>query len=98
MFSSVTALCALLAIAGSSLAKAEVLPPGMQDVIRDLDSAASQAVKNPNDIGYTLAVVTRSGLAWHKSYGFADSRRTRPAAAEKHPIPIPRVRPCCLKM
>jgi CubicO group peptidase (beta-lactamase class C family)/pimeloyl-ACP methyl ester carboxylesterase len=82
MFSSVTALCALLAISSYSLAQTETLPPGMQEVIRDLDGAASEAVKNPNDIGYTLGIVTRNGLAWSKSYGFADSGRTRPAGAD----------------
>src|SRR5215469_10645069 len=82
MFSSVTAVCALLAMAGYSLAQTETLPSGMQEVIRDLDGAASEAVKNPNDIGYTLGVVTRNGLVWTKSYGFADSGRTRPAGAD----------------
>jgi CubicO group peptidase (beta-lactamase class C family)/pimeloyl-ACP methyl ester carboxylesterase len=82
MFSSVTVLCALLAISSYLLAQTETLPPGMQEVIRDLDRAASEAVKNPNDIGYTLGVVTRNGLAWSKSYGFADSGRTRPAGAD----------------
>jgi CubicO group peptidase (beta-lactamase class C family)/pimeloyl-ACP methyl ester carboxylesterase len=82
MFSSVTALFALLAVASYSLAQTESLPPGMQDVIRDLDRTAAEAVKNPNDTGYTLAVVTRKGLAWTKSYGFADGGRTRPAGAD----------------
>jgi len=82
MFSSVTALCALLAITSSALAQTETLPPGMQAVIRDLDAAASDAVKNPNDIGYTLGVVTRNGLAWTKSYGFTDGGRTRPAGSD----------------
>src|SRR5579883_2393116 len=54
----------------------------MQEVIRNLDGAASEAVKNPNDIGYTLGIVTRNGLAWSKSYGFADTGRTQPAAAD----------------
>jgi CubicO group peptidase (beta-lactamase class C family)/pimeloyl-ACP methyl ester carboxylesterase len=54
----------------------------MDEVIRGLDSSASEAVKNPNDIGYTLGVVTRNGLAWSKSYGFADSGRTRPAGVD----------------
>jgi CubicO group peptidase (beta-lactamase class C family)/pimeloyl-ACP methyl ester carboxylesterase len=49
------------------------LPPGMPLVIRDLDRTATDAVKNPNDIGYTLGVVTRDGLAWSKSYGRATS-------------------------
>ena len=84
MFSRVTALCILLAIASYSLAQMETLPPGMQEMIRDLDGAASEAVKNPNDVGYTLGVVTRNGLAWTKSYGFADTGRTRPAGAETH--------------
>src|SRR5690242_11895294 len=82
MFSRVTAVFTLLAIAGHSLAQTEALPPGMQEVIRDLDGEAAEAVKNPHDIGYALGVVTRSGLAWTKSYGFADSSRTRPAGAD----------------
>src|SRR5262249_2286550 len=56
--------------------------PGMQDVIRDVDRTASDAVKNPNDTGYTLGVVTRTGLAWTKSYGFADAARSRPASVD----------------
>jgi hypothetical protein len=82
MFSRVNTICALLAIASYSLAQTETLPPGMQDVIRDLDREASDAVKNPNDIGYTLGVVTRNGLAWTKSYGFLDNGRARPAGAD----------------
>ena len=82
MFSSVTALCALLLLSSYSFAQTETLPPGMPEVIRDLDVAASEAVKNPKDIGYTLGVVTRTGLAWTKSYGFADSGRTRPAGVD----------------
>ncbi len=54
----------------------------MPEVIRDLDRIASEAGKNPADVGYTLAVVTRSGLAWTKSYGFADAGRQRPASAD----------------
>ena len=80
MFSHVTAVCALFAIAGSAVAQTESLPPGMEEVIRDLDRTASEAVRNPNEIGYTLGVVTRNGLAWTKSYGFADSARLRPAS------------------
>jgi CubicO group peptidase (beta-lactamase class C family)/pimeloyl-ACP methyl ester carboxylesterase len=52
----------------------------MQEVIRDLDRTASEAVRNPNDTGYTLGVVTRNGLAWTRSYGFADSGRHKPAS------------------
>ena len=80
MFSRVTAVCTLFAFAGYGIAQTEILPPGMQEVIRDLDRTASEAVRNPNDIGYTLGVVTRNGLAWTKSYGFADSGRRRPAS------------------
>jgi hypothetical protein len=54
MFSSVTALCTLLALGSYLLAQTDTLPPGMREVIRDLDGAASEAVKNPNDTGYTL--------------------------------------------
>src|SRR5690349_10903000 len=71
MFPRVTAACLFLALAGSALAQTENLPPGMADVIRDLDRTATEAVKNPNDIGYTLGIVTRNGLAWTKSYGSA---------------------------
>jgi CubicO group peptidase (beta-lactamase class C family) len=39
-------------------------------------------MRNPNEIGYTLGVVARNGLVWTKSYGFADSGRSRPAGAE----------------
>src|SRR5579871_3189528 len=66
-------LCLLMVWTGFALAQTENLPPGMSLVIRDLDRTATEAVKNPNDIGYTLAVVTREGLAWTKSYGRATS-------------------------
>src|SRR5215470_4711031 len=82
MFSRVIAVCALLGIGAYAFAQTEVLPPGMQEVIRDVDGAASEAVKNPSDIGYTLGVVTRNGLAWTKSYGFADTGRSQPATAD----------------
>src|SRR5512142_470231 len=81
MFSLVTAVSALFSFVGCALAQADVLPPGMEEVIRSLDRTASEAVKNPKDIGYTLGVVMRNGLAWTKSYGFADSARSRPAGA-----------------
>jgi CubicO group peptidase (beta-lactamase class C family) len=58
------------------------LPPGMQTVIRDLDLTATEAATNPNDIGYTLGLVTRDGLAWTKSYGYADSARQAPAGSD----------------
>jgi CubicO group peptidase (beta-lactamase class C family)/pimeloyl-ACP methyl ester carboxylesterase len=58
------------------------LPPGMQLVIRDLDRIATEAAKNPNDIGYTLGVVNRDTLAWTKSYGYADSARQAPANSD----------------
>jgi CubicO group peptidase (beta-lactamase class C family)/pimeloyl-ACP methyl ester carboxylesterase len=54
----------------------------MQEVIRDLDRAASEAVKNPNDVGYTLGAVNRNGLAWEKSYGFADDARQQTASVD----------------
>ena len=73
MFPSVTTVCALLTLSGFALAQTEVLPPGMQEVIRGFDTTASEAVKNPADTGYTLGVVTRNGLAWTKSYGQANA-------------------------
>lgn len=82
MVTRVTVLCAFLGIAGSLPSQTEKLPPGMPEVIRDLDRIAAEAVKNPADVGYTLAVVTRNGLAWTKSYGFADAGRQRPASAD----------------
>jgi hypothetical protein len=44
----------------------------MAEVIRDLDRTAA-AGKDSADVGYTLGVVTRNGLAWTESYGFADA-------------------------
>ena len=81
MFSRVTGVTALFVIASAAFGQTESLPPGMQEVIRDLDRTAAEAVKSPSDIGYTLGVVTRSGLAWTKSYGFADADRHEPATA-----------------
>jgi CubicO group peptidase (beta-lactamase class C family)/pimeloyl-ACP methyl ester carboxylesterase len=54
----------------------------MQLVIRDLDRTATEAATKPNDIGYTLGVVTRDGLAWTKSYGYADSAHQSPASSD----------------
>ena len=86
MFSNVTFVRwgLLIVVAAYALAQppADNLPPGMPLVIRDLDRTATEAVKNPNDVGYALGVVTRAGLAWSKSYGYADSARRNPAAAD----------------
>src|SRR5260370_866224 len=54
----------------------------MQLVIRYLDRIATEAAKNPNDIGYTLGVVNRNTLAWTKSYGYTDSARQTPANSD----------------
>lgn len=90
MFSSVTSVrvCVLMVLTGCAMGQpttpvpADNLPPGMPLVIRDLDQIATQAARNPNDTGYTLGVVTRDGLAWTKSYGYADSGRRTPATAD----------------
>jgi uncharacterized protein len=78
MFSRVTLGLAVFVVC----AFGQQLPPGLQVVIDDIDRTATEAAKNPNDIGYTLAAVTRDGLAWTKSYGFADSTRQERASAE----------------
>src|SRR5579871_1020634 len=81
-------VCLLVVLAGCAFtqqitpAVPDNLPPGMQLVIRDFDQTATQAARNPNDIGYTLGVVTRDGLAWTKSYGYADSARQSAATSE----------------
>ena len=80
MFSRVTTLVRYSRLLYA--AQTETLPPGMHEVIRGLDSAASEAMRNPNEVGYTLGVVARNGLVWTKSYGFADRGRSRPAGAE----------------
>jgi len=54
----------------------------MELVIRDFDRVATEAARNPNDIGYTLGVVTRDGLAWTRSYGYSGSARQAPASSE----------------
>ena len=89
MFSGVTAacVCVLLVWTGCAMGQtispaADNLPPGMSQVMRDLDQIATQAAQNPNDTGYTLGVVTRDGLAWTKSYGYADSGRRAPATSD----------------
>src|SRR5690348_3953515 len=87
MFSRVTFVCSgiLAVFSGYALAQPitpavpDNLPPGMEAVIRDLDRIATGAVKNPNDTGYGLGVVTRERLAWAKSYGYGDSGRQAPA-------------------
>jgi CubicO group peptidase (beta-lactamase class C family)/dienelactone hydrolase len=90
MFSGVTSvrLCILVVWTGCALAQQmtpevpDNLPPGMPLVIRDLDRTATDAAAKPNDIGYTLGVVTRDGLAWTKSYGYADPARQAPASSD----------------
>jgi len=54
----------------------------MELVIRDFDRIATEAARGPDDTGYTLGVVTRDGLAWTESYGYADSARQAPANSE----------------
>jgi CubicO group peptidase (beta-lactamase class C family)/pimeloyl-ACP methyl ester carboxylesterase len=90
MFSggTLTALCILVAVTGCSFSQPPTsiapdnLPPGMELVIRDFDRVATEAARNPNDIGYTLGVVTRDGLAWTRSYGYSGSARQAPASSE----------------
>ena len=90
MFSggTLTALCILVAVTGCSFSQPPTsiapdnLPPGMELVIRDFDRVATEAARNPNDIGYTLGVVTRDGLAWTRSYGYSGSARQVLASSE----------------
>ena len=55
MFSHLTALCAILAIAASLAAQTGNPPPGMAAVIRDFDRTASEAVQNPADVSAEIA-------------------------------------------
>ena len=63
MFSRVTGVCAFFAVAGSTQSQLKNLPPGVPEVIRDLDRIASDAVQNP----------PTSATAWASSLA-ADSR------------------------
>uniref|UniRef100_Q01RP8 Beta-lactamase n=1 Tax=Solibacter usitatus (strain Ellin6076) TaxID=234267 RepID=Q01RP8_SOLUE len=87
MFSRVTSFRCCLLIASIWCAFTQELtpddlPPGMQLVIRDLDRIATEAARNPTDIGYTLGVVNQDRLAWTKSYGYAAATRQQLATAD----------------
>ena len=69
------------AIGVANAQSAPSLPPGLQQVIQALDRTATASLKN-GSLSFALAVVTRDGLAWTKSYGYEDAEDRTPASAE----------------
>lgn len=51
------------------------IPDYLQPVIANLDKIATQAVADPENGSYVVAVVDKSGIVWIKSYGYADVER-----------------------
>lgn len=69
----------LLVIGYATGEEQQKLPPALQPVAEELDRTVSRMVADPNAGAFTLGIVTRNGLAWSKSYGYADVSRKRPA-------------------
>ncbi len=63
-------------------APAQTLPANLQPVVQELDKTATEYAKSPNAAGVTLGIVTRDGLVWTKSYGYADIEKKAPATAD----------------
>ncbi|HYL76010.1 MAG TPA: serine hydrolase [Bryobacteraceae bacterium] len=76
---------ALMVIAASQVVRAQptpVMPSGLQQVVKEIDATAERTVKNSGSISFALAAVTRDGVAWTKSYGFADVTKGLPATRD----------------
>lgn len=59
-------------IGSVSAQSAPSLSPGLQQVVKQIDQTAAAALKNGSH-SFGLAVVTRDGPAWTKSYGYEDA-------------------------
>src|SRR5690348_12557337 len=57
----------------SAFVAGQTFDPGWQQVTRNLDQIASDAVKNSQADSIALAAVSRNATEWSKSYGFTDS-------------------------
>jgi CubicO group peptidase (beta-lactamase class C family) len=71
----------LLGAAGRTIGQS-TLPPTLQSLTQDLDKVATAAASRPDSASLTLGIVTRDGLVWTKSYGFADIEKHTPASAD----------------
>src|SRR5207245_2717812 len=58
------------------------LPAHLQPLMQELDKTAMEATKDPDSGSLTLGLVTRDGLVWTKSYGYADIEKKTPASAD----------------
>jgi CubicO group peptidase (beta-lactamase class C family) len=57
---------------GGAVAAQQSVPSSLQPLVQELDGAATNAMKDPKSASLTLGIVTKDGLVWSKSYGFAD--------------------------
>lgn len=76
---------ALIVITAGQIVRAQetaAMPSGLQQVMKEIDATAEQTVKNPGSISFAVAAVTRDGVAWTKSYGFADAGKRLPATQD----------------
>src|SRR5579864_4235643 len=62
-------------LATQPLAAQRQIPDYLEPVIADLDKIAIQAVADPENGSYVVAVVDKNGIVWIKSYGYADVER-----------------------
>lgn len=76
------ALALLMAFAGSVVSAQSALPAELQPLVQELDAAAAKAAAGPSSASLTLGIVTKQGLVWSKSYGFADIEKKAPATAD----------------
>jgi CubicO group peptidase (beta-lactamase class C family) len=75
-------ILALLLIVSGGLAAQPSLPASLQPLVQELDNAATNAMKDPKSASLTLGLVTKDGLVWSKSYGFADIEKKTPATPD----------------
>lgn len=75
-------LPALLGVCAVACSGQPSLPANLQPLVQQLDSAANTATQGPESASLTLGLVTREGLVWAKSYGYADIAKKTPATVD----------------
>ncbi|HEV2688317.1 MAG TPA: serine hydrolase [Bryobacteraceae bacterium] len=58
------------------------LSSGLQQVVKEIDRTASDAVNGGGSMSFALAAVTRDGVAWTKSYGNANAAKQTAANSD----------------
>jgi CubicO group peptidase (beta-lactamase class C family) len=61
------------------VAAQRALPDSVQATIDALNKVASDVTKDPENGSYTLAILSKDGILWIKSFGYADVERRLPA-------------------